>query len=57
MIEEFCGVCSDTMRTLLDTYQMKDWGMTWVEFLEQFTCEMLDTIGEWQSNAIKEDED
>lgn len=57
MIEKFCGVCSDAMRTLLDAYQMKDWGMTWVEFLEQFTCEMLDTIGEWQSNAMKEDEE
>lgn len=57
MIEEFCGVCSQTMSTLLDAYQMKDWGMTWVEFLEQFTCEILDTIGEYQNEALKESED
>lgn len=57
MIEEFCGVCSQTMSTLLDAYQMKDWGMTWVEFLEQFTCEILDTIGEYQNEALKESKD
>ena len=57
MIEEFCGVCSKTMSILLDAYQMKDWGMTWVEFLEQFTCEILDTIGEYQNEALKEDEE
>lgn len=57
MIEEFCGVCSKTMSILLDVYQMKDWGMTWVEFLEQFTCEILDTIGEYQNEALKEGEE
>ena len=56
MIEEFCGVCSDAMHTLLDAYQMQDWGMTWVQFLEQFTGEILDTIGSWQSEAINEEE-
>lgn len=57
MIEKFCGVCSKTMLILLDAYQMKDWGMTWVEFLEQFTCEILDTIGEYQNEALKEGEE
>ena len=36
MIEEFDNVCSKTMSTLLDIYQMKDWGMSWAEFLEKF---------------------
>ena len=57
MIEEFSGVCSEVMNTLLDVYQMKDWEMSWVQFLEQFTCEMLDTIGEWQTEAIKKEQE
>jgi hypothetical protein len=52
MIEEFINVSSDTMSTLLDIYQMKDWGVTWVEFLEKFTEVILDTIGEWQCEEI-----
>ena len=38
MIEKFIDVCSDIKSTLLEIYQMKDWGMTWVEFLEKFTA-------------------
>lgn len=56
MIEEFSNICSDTMSRLLEIYAMDDWGMTWVQFLEQFTGEMLDTIGKWQSEAINEEE-
>jgi hypothetical protein len=52
MIEKFCGICSENMSTLLEVYQMKDWGMTWVEFLEKFTEVILDTIGEWQCEEI-----
>jgi hypothetical protein len=26
MIEKFCGVCSESMSTLLEVYQMKKWG-------------------------------
>lgn len=52
MIEEFINVSSNTMSTLLDIYQMKDWDVTWVEFLEKFTEVMLDTIGEWQCEEI-----
>ena len=52
MIEEFSGVCSDAMSTLLDVYQMKDWGVSWVEFLTQFTEEILATIEEWKNEEI-----
>lgn len=57
MIEEFSGICHNTLSALLSIYTMQDWGMTWVQFLEQFTCEILDTIGEWQNEAINEEEE
>lgn len=57
MIEEFSGICHNTMSALLSIYSMQDWGMTWVEFLEQFTCEILKVVGEWQSEAIGEEEE
>lgn len=52
MIEEFSGVCSDALSTLLDIYQMKDWQMTWKEFLAQFTKEMLAAIEKWKNEEI-----
>ena len=57
MIEQFCGVCSDAMSTLLDAYQMKDWHMTWKEFLEQFSYEMMGMVEKWKTDALREDED
>ena len=57
MIEQFCGVCSDAMSTLLDAYQMKDWHMTWKEFLEQFSYEMIGMVEKWKTDALREDED
>lgn len=52
MIEEFSGVRSDAMVTLLDVYQMKNWDMTWEKFLTQFTEEILATIEEWKNEEI-----
>ena len=52
MIEEFCGICSESMSTLLEVYQMKDWGMTWAEFLNEFTKEILDIINKWKKENI-----
>lgn len=56
MIEEFSGVCSNAMSTLLDAYQMKDWEMTWAQFLEQFSGEMLDTVNKWKNEVFDEEE-
>ena len=52
MIEEFSGVCSDAMSTLLDVYQMKNWDMTWENFLAQFEEEILVTIERWKNEEI-----
>ncbi len=52
MIEKFCDICSESMATLLEIYQMKDWKMTWVEFLNEFAKEILDTINEWKKENI-----
>ena len=54
MIEEFSGVCSDAMSTLLDVYQMKNWDMTWENFLAQFTEEMLAAIEKWKNEEINQ---
>ena len=52
MIEEFSGVCSDALSTLLDIYQMKNWDMTWEKFLTQFTEEILAAIEKWKNEEI-----
>lgn len=52
MIEEFCGICSENMSTLLEVYQMDNWEMTWAEFLDEFIKEMLETIKEWKEENI-----
>jgi hypothetical protein len=52
MIEKFCGICSESMSTLLEVYQMKNWEMTWEEFLDEFTKEILDTISKWKKENI-----
>ena len=57
MIEEFSGISHNTLSALLSIYAMQDWGMTWVQFLEQFTCEILETIEERQNEAINEEEE
>ena len=41
MIDEFNGMCDDLFTTLLDSYQMTDWGMTWEEFLNQAEKEVI----------------
>ena len=56
MIEKFCGVCDQAFGTLLDAYQMKDWGMTWDEFLDQFERELQEQMVAWRK-SFKEDED
>ena len=52
MIEQFSGVCSDALSTLLDVYQMKKWDMTWENFLVQFTEEILAAIEKWKNEEI-----
>lgn len=52
MIEKFCGICSENMSTLLEVYQMKDWGMTWAEFLDEFIKETLETVDKWKKENI-----
>jgi hypothetical protein len=52
MIEKFCGVCSESMSTLLEVYQMKDWGMTWAEFLDEFIKETLEIVDKWKKENI-----
>lgn len=52
MIEKFCGVCSESMSTLLEAYQMKDWEKTWEEFLDEFTKEILETVDKWKKENI-----
>ena len=52
IIEPYCEVCDKTFSTLLDVYQMKDWGMTWGEFLNQFEKEIQDEIKNWKKEEI-----
>lgn len=57
IIDDFCGVCSNAFSKLLDAYQMKDWGMSWQEFLEQFVKEVSWSVENWKKERIGEDEE
>lgn len=52
IINSFCGVCDQAFETLLDAYQMRDWEMTWEEFINQFEKEIQDKIKLWKKEEI-----
>ena len=58
MVENMRVIADDTMSQLLDLYQSKDWGVSWIKFTEIFTeivyCLPLE-IGKWQID-FEEDE-
>lgn len=56
IIEKKCGVCEQAFGTLLDVYQMFDWGVTWSEFVDQFEKEIQDEIRIWKKQEIGVDE-
>lgn len=56
MREDMKVIANDTMSQLFDLYQMKNWGMSWIEFIEIFTEIMLSTVEDWQ-RAFKEQEE
>lgn len=56
MIEDMKSIVDDTMSQLLDLYQAKDWGVSWIKFTEIFTEIILPTIGEWQMDFEEEEE-
>lgn len=53
MIEQFSGLCSSTMSSLLEIYSMQDWGMTWPQFIEQFAVEMRSEMDSWKDDDIE----
>ena len=55
-IENMKVIVDDTMNQLLDLYQAKDWGVSWIKFTEIFTEIILPTIGDWQMD-FEEEED
>lgn len=57
MKEEMKVIADDTMRRLLDLYQMNNWGMSWIKFTEIFTEIILPTIGDWQTDFEEEEEE
>jgi hypothetical protein len=57
MREEMKVIADDTMRQLLDLYQMNNWGMSWIKFTEIFTEIILLTIGDWQADFEEEEEE
>lgn len=53
---EFDLITDNIMSKLLELYQMKDWGCSWVRFLEIFNEIMGEKIGDWQLEKIGEEE-
>jgi hypothetical protein len=48
MINDFSNICSEKMCELLNIFNMKDWQMTWEDFLVQFQKEILTHIEKWK---------
>lgn len=55
MEENMKVIVDDTMSQLLDLYQAKDWGVSWIRFTEIFTEIILPTIGDWQMDYEEEE--
>ena len=51
IIDKFCGLTDWLFSTLLDSYQMIDWKMSWKKFIEQAQKE----VDEWFEKIKKED--
>lgn len=56
MINNFSAIFDDIFSTLLDIYQMKDWQMSWKDFLIQFNKEASEKILEWKDSFEEEEE-
>lgn len=55
-INKFCGFCDDAFSTLLDAYQVKDWGMSWPMFVARACIEFTCSVNNWFTYKIGEDE-
>lgn len=55
MINNSCGFLDSVFDTLLNAYQMKDWGMSWFEFLRQAQEEMYEAMEGWADTALYEE--
>lgn len=53
MIEDFSGLCENLFTDLLDTFNMKDWGMSWSDFVKQFITEITEKSKEWEKEEIE----
>lgn len=49
MIDDYCGMCDSLLETLLDTFQMKDWNMSWSEFISQAQKEINLKCEKWKT--------
>ena len=56
LVNDLQVTCDNYMSALLDLYQCKDWGVNLVRFLEIATEITLETIGNWQSEPVDEEE-
>ena len=54
MVENMKVIVDDTMSQLLDLYQAKNWGVSWIKFTEIFTEIILPIIGDWQMDYEEE---
>lgn len=56
MINDYCGFCNDAFQTLLDAYQMKEWGISWKEFIMQAAKEFQNDVENWADESVGENE-
>ena len=56
MINNFSTIFDDIFSNLLEIYQMKDWQMSWKDFLIQFNKELSEKIVEWKDSVEEEEE-
>lgn len=51
-INSFSGFVDEAFETLLDSYQMKDWGISWENFVSLACQEFLQASEGWKAEEI-----
>lgn len=54
-VNEYCGFCEDAFNTLLDAYQMKDWGVSWELFIQTAAVEFVTEANKWLKEKVGEE--
>lgn len=56
IVNKYCCFLDNMFSTLLDAYTMKDWKMSWEDFIEQAKIETIQRMDKWKEEKVLEDD-